>query len=227
MFRSFASVSLAGLALAATAGAQTQDTIFFDAANSETVMSENRTVFYRLRITQGSMRIEAERGVTQADTDFSQSRWQFEGNVEIDINNAEIRAGTADLQFDNYELVRAEVEGDLASFSDTNVETGELTEGEAKRFVYNLSDQVVRFEGNAQIRDALNTVTGGLLKYDLANQSCVFECIDHSGERVGLSILPTTEASDEAVIEQTRERALEEAEDVVDEALKDFEGEDL
>ena len=204
MFRSFASVSLAGLALAATAGAQTQDTIFFDAANSETVMSENRTVFYRLRITQGSMRIEAERGVTQADTDFSQSRWQFEGNVEIDINNAEIRAGTADLQFDNYELVRAEVEGDLASFSDTNVETGELTEGEAKRFVYNLSDQVVRFEGNAQIRDALNTVTGGLLKYDLANQ-----------------------ASDEAVIEQTRERALEEAEDVVDEALKDFEGEDL
>ncbi|MEL7024299.1 MAG: LptA/OstA family protein [Pseudomonadota bacterium] len=227
MFRSFASVSLAGLALAATAGAQTQDTIFFDAANSETVMSENRTVFYRLRITQGSMRIEAERGVTQADTDFSQSRWQFEGNVEIDINNAEIRAGTADLQFDNYELVRAEVEGDLASFSDTNVETGELTEGEAKRFVYNLSDQVVRFEGNAQIRDALNTVTGGLLKYDLANQSIVFEGNEQSGERVRITIQPPPEASDEAVIEQTRERALEEAEDVVDEALKDFEGEDL
>lgn len=207
-----------------SAGAQNQDTIFFDAANSETVMSENRTVFYRLRITQGSMRIEAERGVTQADTDFSQSRWQFDGAVEIDINNAQIRADAADLQFNNYELVRAEVEGDLASFSDTNIETGELTEGQAQKFVYNLSDQVVRFEGQAEIRDALNTVTGGLLKYDLANQSIVFEGNEQNGERVRITIQPPPETADEGVIDETRERALEEAEDAMDEALQELEG---
>ncbi len=198
--------------------AQQAQTIFFDAANSNTIVSENRTVFYRLRITQGNMRIEAEKGITQAGTDFSESSWEFEGNVEIDIENAEIRADAADLKFINYELVRAEVEGEPASFSDVNAETGERTEGQAERFVYNLSDQVIRFEDSTSIRDSRNSVTGRLLKYDLVNQNIVFEGDEQSGERVRITIQPPPDAQDPEALDEATDRAREQVREAAEAA---------
>ena len=220
MFRSAIAASMSVCLLGASGDvcAQQAQTIFFDAANSNTIVSENRTVFYRLRITQGNMRIEAEKGTTQAGTDFSESTWEFEGNVEIDIENAEIRAEAADLKFIIYELVRAEVEGGPASFSDLNAETGERTEGQADRFVYNLSDQVIRFEDNASIRDSRNSVTGRLLKYDLVNQNIVFEGDEQSGERVRITIQPPPDTQDPEAIDEATERAREQVREAAEAA---------
>ena len=190
--------------------------IVFDAASSFTRVTDNATEFTRVRITQGGMRIEAERALTQAGSDFADSRWEFIGSVEIDIDNAQIRADAATLQFANYELVRAEVDGAPARFRDINAETGELTEGAARRFVYNLANQVIRFENDASIRNARNSVDGKLLRYDLARQSILFEGDADTGERVRITIQPPSDAGTRESLRDAGERAAAEAGEATD-----------
>lgn len=203
----FLCVTLLAASQAVWSQLQSTMPIVFDAANSETLISQNKTVFYRLRITQGTMRIEAEKGTTEAGTDFAESRWEFEGNVEIDINNAEIRADAATLEFVDYQLARADIGGRPATFSDINAQTGEKTEGQAQRFVYNLTDQIIRFEESARIRDARNIVEGKLLRYDLANQNIAFEGNEETGERVRITIQPPPADASDADLDDAMERA--------------------
>ncbi|MEM7612519.1 MAG: lipopolysaccharide transport periplasmic protein LptA, partial [Pseudomonadota bacterium] len=187
---------------------------------STTDISRNTTKFRGLRITQGATRIEAEQAETTAGTDFADSTWQFSGNVRIDVGSAEIRAEQADLRFLNHELVSARVAGQPAEFRDTNALTGQVTEGAAEQFDYDVANELVRFENNARISDSVNEVKGKLLVYDVAAQQVMFEGDEETGERVRIVIQPPEDdvgsdpqqsLEDEA--EQTLERLREASED--------------
>ncbi|MFK8052937.1 MAG: lipopolysaccharide transport periplasmic protein LptA [Woeseiaceae bacterium] len=164
--------------------------IVMDADHSELDLKTSTTVFYGLRITQGATRIEADNAETSSGTSFADSKWEFEGDVQIDVGTTKIRADSAVLTFLNHELVNAEVGGKPATFSDINPGTGESTEGAAKRFDYDLSSNTVRFEDDAKLRSADNEVTGKLLVYNVTNQQIVFEGDPQSGERVRITVQP-------------------------------------
>lgn len=189
---------LAAEARAQSAAIARQLPIVMDADHSELDLDSNTTVFFGLRITQGATRIEADRAETSSGTNFADSDWQFQGNVQIDVNNSEIRADRATLKFLNHQLRSARVRGTPARFSGRNPASGELTKGAAERFDYDLESGIVRFENNARLEQGENEVTGKLLLYNVARQQVVFEGDQDTGERVRITVQPPAREDDPA-----------------------------
>lgn len=211
-------VSLGVLLLAAAlpAGAQVLDAqlpISLDADRSELDLRANRVVFRGLRITQGTVGIEADRGETRFDggnkLDFDDSTWQFEGNVRIEVDTARIESDSAELRFTDHRLARARVQGAPARFRDSQGPQGNPIEGEAGRFEYDLGAAEIRFEENARIREGGNEITGSLLLYDIADQKVLARGDDGARDRVTLTVIPPEtlpERRDGAVPEAPPER---------------------
>lgn len=184
------------------AGAQintldSQQQINMDADHSELDLATSTAIFHNLRILQGTTRIEASRAETSAVTSFTDSEWQFRGDVEIDVGTTRIRADSATLTFLNHQLVNAKVGGSPAQFSDIDEANGQTTEGAAEKFDYDLASNTVRFENNASLRNADNEISGKLLLYNVTNRQVIFEGDAQSGERVRITVQPPA-ATDEA-----------------------------
>jgi lipopolysaccharide export system protein LptA len=78
-------------------------------ADSTAYDGKNSMLMFRgLRMTQGSIGIEAEEG-RASNLNFEDSVWQFSGNVVIDVENGHIECDTADLQFTNHQLTLATI----------------------------------------------------------------------------------------------------------------------
>ena len=154
----------------------------------------DRIEFAGLRITQGAIGIEADRGVTRLgdDTklDFADSTWEFSGNVRIDIETATIISDAAELYFRDHALQHATITGAPATFDDTRGSEQEPLHAEAARFEYNLADYVIRFVGKARITEGDNEVTGADLLYDLNGKQVNFRGDPSTDERVRITIVP-------------------------------------
>ncbi|MEM8984427.1 MAG: LptA/OstA family protein [Pseudomonadota bacterium] len=190
---------VAALFVAAPAYAQQPSArlpISLDADSSVFDRSQDRIEFTGLRITQGAIGIEAERGVTRLgrDTklDFSDSTWEFHGNVRIDIETATIVSDSAELYFSDHTLQHATIQGSPATFDDSRGPDQPPLRAEASTFEYNLADYVIRFVGKARIAEGDNEVTGADLLYDLTGKRVNFKGDPQADERVRITIVPDT-----------------------------------
>ncbi len=197
---SFCRNAVAALALTACASpvlaqqASARLPISLDADSSVFDRGNNRMEFAGLRITQGAIGIEADVGVTRlgGDTklDFSDSTWQFDGNVRIDIETATIVSDSAELYFADHTLQRATILGAPAQFEDTRGPEQKPLKAEARQFDYDLKDYVIRFVGEARIAEGDNVVTGADLLYDLNGKQVNFRGDPANNERVRITIVP-------------------------------------
>lgn len=168
--------------------------ISLDADSSVFDRRNDQIVFEGLRITQGAIGIEADKGVTtlggNSKLDFADSVWKFDGNVKIDIETAKIRSDSAELVFSNHTLQQATVQGTPARFSDTGAKADAPLDAQAQQFEYNLADRVIRFTGDARIAEGDNEVTGADLQYDLNAKRVNFKGDPETDERVRITIVP-------------------------------------
>ena len=80
-------------------------------ADSTAYDGKNSMLMFRgLRMTQGTIGIEAEEG-RASNLNFEESVWQFSGNVIIDVENGHIECDSADLKFTDHQLTLAKVAG--------------------------------------------------------------------------------------------------------------------
>jgi len=168
--------------------------ISLDADSSEFDRRNNLMIFRGLRITQGAIGIEAERGQTlfggDTSPDFRDSIWRFEGDVRIDVETTNILCDTAELTFRDHRLATAVATGDPARFRDTRPSEGTLTTGKAARFEYDLTAARITFSGDARISEGSNTITGDLLVYDLEDQVVTARGREGEDGKVSLTIVP-------------------------------------
>lgn len=171
--------------------------ILVDADSSVLDRRNGEIVFTGLRITQGAIGIEAQRGVTTLtkgnSLDFSDSVWEFTGAVKIDIESAKIRSDSARLYFKKHQLQRATVSGEPARFDDRGRVAGEPLSAEAESFDYDLAGARIRFSGNARITEGDNEVAGADLDYNLRTQQVNFKGDPGNDERVRITIVPDKE----------------------------------
>ncbi|MEL7536011.1 MAG: LptA/OstA family protein [Pseudomonadota bacterium] len=169
--------------------------ISLDADSSVFDRSKDRIEFAGLRITQGAIGIEADRGVTRlgSDTklDFADSTWEFTGNVRIDIETATIVSESAQLYFRDHALQHATINGSPATFDDSRGPDQPPLHAEAEQFEYDLAEYVIRFVGKARIAEGDNEVTGADLLYDLTGKRVNFQGDPDTDERVRITIVPT------------------------------------
>jgi lipopolysaccharide transport protein LptA len=168
--------------------------ISLDADSSKFDRRNNLMIFRGLRITQGAIGIEAERGQTlfggDTSPDFRDSIWRFEGDVRIDVETTNILCDTAELTFRDHRLVSAVATGDPARFRDTRPREGTLTTGKAARFEYDLTAGRITFSGDARISEGSNTITGDRLVYDLQEQVVTARGREGEDGKVSLTIVP-------------------------------------
>ena len=143
--------------------------ISLDADSSEYDGKSTMVVFEGLRLSQGSLGIEADEG-RASKLDFQDSVWQLSGNVTIDVENGHIECDAADLTFSDYKLTLATITGSPASFRMQRPNSPEPTYAEAGRLEYDLIKGVIEFSGQATITENGNQISSGYLVYNIREQ---------------------------------------------------------
>jgi lipopolysaccharide transport protein LptA len=141
--------------------------------------------FDAITITQGQVRISAERAVASG-LDFKDSNWEFSGTVRISMPDAAIESDTARVKFTGGEIASAAVTGAPATFEQKRED--EQARGRANRIDYDLTRGTVELAGDAWLSDGKREITGATLVYSTANQRVV------SQEPVVITIQPGEEA---------------------------------
>ena len=126
--------------------------ISLDADSSYYDGKSTMVMFRGLRLTQGSIGIEADEG-RASKLDFEESVWQLTGNVVIDVENGHIECDSADLTFSDYNLVLATIKGSPASFEMQRPNSPDPTRAEAGRLEYDLGKGIIEFSDEATITE--------------------------------------------------------------------------
>ena len=163
--------------------------ISLDADSSEYDGKSTMVVFEGLRLTQGSIGIEADLG-RASKLDFQDSVWRFEGNVVIDVENGRIECDSADLQFIGHTLRIATIKGSPATFELQRPESDEITYAEAGRLEYDLGTGIVEFSENAVITEGGNQISSSLLIYNIAEQRINAQSSGIGDEKVKITYTP-------------------------------------
>ena len=162
---------------AAAAGAavtQTPDRsqlpIKVEAKSSDFDYQKGVLVFDSISISQGDIRLTAERAVASG-LDFEDSRWEFDGAVRIATPESGIASSSARVRFGGGEVQSATVTGSPATFEQRREE--QLTKGRANRIDYDLQRGSVEFAGDAWLSDGRNEVAGATLVYSTVDQRVI------------------------------------------------------
>lgn len=162
--------------------------ISLDADSSDFDRQRNRVVFTGLRISQGPLQISADRAQA-SQIDFENSQWEFDGNVRIELENAELRASTATLTFLGFRLTRAVAVGSPAEFEDSGTASNRMIRGRAGQLEYDLTNGVIRLSEGAWLSEGGNEITGATLLYNVPDERILAEG-EGEGDRVRITIVP-------------------------------------
>ena len=177
-------IAAALLATAAVAGAA-QDRerlpVQVEARSSDFDYQNGVLKFDAITITQGAIKITAERAVANG-LDFKDSSWEFSGTVRITMPDSALASDSARVKFSGGEIASAAVTGAPATFEQRRKD--EQAEGRAKRIDYDLKRGTVELAGDAWLSDGKTELTGEKLTYSMTNQRVV------SGDPVVITIQP-------------------------------------
>ena len=195
MTKRFLLTFLLAMLLPAMAAAQVIDSrlpITVDADSTDYDGKNSLLLFRGLRVTQGSIGIEADEGQA-TKLDFEDAVWKFEGNVIIDVENGHIECDSADLEFDNNTLRLATIHGSPATFELKRPGTEEITYAEAGMLKYDLTTGVVEFSENAVITEGGNQISSSFLVYNIAEQRINAQSSGDGDEKVKITYTPSSE----------------------------------
>lgn len=163
---------LAACAAIASAQEREQLPIQVEARATDFDYSSGVFKFDAITITQGAVRITAERAVANG-LDVKESSWEFSGTVRITMPDSALASDSARVRFAAGEIASALVTGAPASFQQQRKD--ERAEGHADRIDYDLKRGTVEFTGNAWLKDARTEVTGATLVYSTVTQRVISE----------------------------------------------------
>lgn len=211
-------VLLAAAAVAAgAAGAQESDrqlpiTVFADYAD----MDRSMLVYRGLRLMQGNISIQADRGRT-SNLEAADSAWHLAGNVVIDTLQGHLESETADLTFEDNELTTAVVTGSPAIFRMQRPDSDKATYAEAGRFVYDLVNGTVEFSQNATITEGGNQISSEYLVYNIKEQRIKAQSGAAGDSKVRITYTPENPA-DTAPENDAADQSAQDNQDSPDEA---------
>jgi lipopolysaccharide export system protein LptA len=187
-------IVLATLLLCSPAYGQSNDLrlpISLDADSTDYDGKSSMLMFRGLRLTQGSIGIEADEG-RASKLDFEDSVWHFAGNVVIDTENGHIESTTADLKFAGHQLRLATITGSPASFEMTRPGSDKVTYAEAGRLEYDFDAGVVEFSEQATITEGGNQISSNYLVYNIREQRINAQSGGEGDPKVRITYTPAT-----------------------------------
>ncbi len=165
-----AAAVLAACALGAGAQERAQLPIELRAQSQDFDYRNGILKFDGITITQGEIRITAERAVANG-LDFEESKWQFTGTVRISMPESTLASDSAQVRFSKGEVASAAITGAPATFEQQRKD--EHAQGRANRIDYDLKRGTVILEGDAWLSDSGKEITGSKLVYSMTNQRVI------------------------------------------------------
>ena len=146
--------------------------INLEAASSDFDYRNNTLLFRRVRISQGTMQVEADEARANG-LNFENSEWNLSGAVRIHVPDGRLNSGEAKVTFQNNEISRALIRGQPASFEQRLKDQEKLARGRASSIEYDVRAGTVRLSGDAWLTDGQNEIRGDTLIYDIGRQRIV------------------------------------------------------
>lgn len=187
--------------LAAAQASDLRLPISLDADSTNYDGKSSMLVFHGLRLSQGSIGIEADEG-RATKLDFQDSVWRFKGNVVIDVDNGHIECESADLKFADHKLMVATIYGEPATFEMHRQGSDEVTRGEAERLVYNLDTRIIEFSGNAMFAESGNQISSRFIAYNIAEQRINAESSGEGDDKVKITFTPQDSETAETPVDE-------------------------
>jgi lipopolysaccharide export system protein LptA len=183
---------LAGEQCSAAAAKETAGPITLDAQSSELDLKNNIVFFRKPHIAQGNNTVTAEQGQASREAlgKFDNSMWIFRGNVKITMEQGQLTADDAQVNFVKNLLAKAVANGKPAEFQQRIEKTGKVALGHADTIDYDASKGVVRLTKNAWLSDGQNEVRGEMLKYNVVAQTIIADAAEQGSQRVHIIITP-------------------------------------
>jgi lipopolysaccharide transport protein LptA len=178
---------------AAAPPARGRETIALDAQSSELDLKSNNVMFRKVRIAQGGMAVTADQGQASGQAsglNFDDSVWVFRGNVHITMDQGELLADNAEIDFRKKLLSVARAHGRPAQFEQRIAKTGKVAKGRADTIDYDAARGVIRLIDNAWLSDGQNEIRGESLKYNVVAQSIVADAAEQGSKRIHIIITP-------------------------------------
>jgi lipopolysaccharide transport protein LptA len=164
--------------------------ISLDAASTEVDYKNNTIVFRDVTISQGELKVEAERAEASG-LDFVNSRWSFAGNVRINLEQrGNLQSDRAVVDFKDNTISRAVITGTPAVFQQRNSITDKLARGRASAIAYEVVAGTVRLSDNAWLTDGRNEISGPVLIYNIREERVQAASQAGASDRVRITILP-------------------------------------
>ncbi len=164
--------------------------IDLDAAFSEFDRRNNRLIFRQLKITQGTLAIQADEA-TADPADFANSVWVFIGNVSIRNAATQASGDRAELTFRDNQLRKAALTGQPARFSQAGAEGKPPTEGHGQLLEYDVDAATIELVNDAFLSDSKNEISGNRIAYDLGREVVTAGATE--GGQVRMRITPQQE----------------------------------
>ena len=134
-------------------------------------------------LSQGNTRVRADRANTTcleqekpgaaAVTQCANSRWTFQGNVQIDATpRGSLRSDQAVVEVRDNRIARATVTGNPAEFEQQRADAMGVTRGHADQIVYDVKEGTVRLTNDAwvSLSGGSNDITSQQIVYDIRSE---------------------------------------------------------
>lgn len=169
-----------------------QQNISLDASSSEVDYKKNTVKFKDIVISQGDIKVEANRAEAEATgLNFKTGNWTFNGDVRIHVEKrGNLRSDQAVIEFRDSQIVKATITGKPAQFEQQRPASDLMARGHAGEIIYQPIEGVVRLSDDAWLSDGKNEIRGPLLVYNIRQQHV--EAVTKPGgeDRVHITIAP-------------------------------------
>jgi len=162
--------------------------IVLDAASSEVDYRSGTLLFRDIVITQGTVRVQAERA-RATGLDFKEATWTFSGKVRISVQDGELRSDEAVVTFVADRVTRAVVRGKPAEL-EQRLKDGGKARGRAASLTYETAVGKVTLRGDASLSDGRSDIRGEQLVYDINAQRVQAGKASGGDDRVRIVIRP-------------------------------------
>jgi hypothetical protein len=184
-------LAAAAAAVPPATAASTAPDIVLDAGSSQIDYSANRLTFTDVTISQGELRIRADKAeASGTGLRFDDTRWEFSGNVRIVFPNGTLTATDANVRFSGNRMALAQARGAPAQFEQQLAALARPVRGRAGHIDFDFIAQTLKLTQDAWLFDGRNEKASSALLYDIRAQVARSETKPGAGERVQITIRP-------------------------------------
>lgn len=170
--------------------------IVIDAASSKGDIQKNTLEMLDVTISQGDLKIRADKASVAGGLDYQNSKWTISGDVRIDAQGGNLQSDEAVVTFADNVITRATITGAPAKFEQQREGDAEPARGSANTIDYETATGNVSLKTEAWLSDGCKEFRGEQLVYNIRTQTVQAQSVPASATngdgRFRITIQPQT-----------------------------------